>query len=65
MITNCPVCNELLGKKREVDHYCINLNCPARNINSLIHFASRVALNIDGLGVKAIETLNGVYLNKY
>lgn len=65
MITNCPVCNELLERKAgEVDHYCINLNCPARNINSLIHFASRVALNIDGLGVKAIETLNSLgYLN--
>lgn len=65
MITNCPVCNELLERKAgEVDHYCINLNCPARNINSLIHFASRAALNIDGLGVKAIETLNSLgYLN--
>ena len=65
MITNCPVCNELLERKAgEVDHYCTNLKCPARNINSLIHFASRVALNIDGLGVKAIETLNSLgYLN--
>ena len=65
MITNCPVCDGLLERKAgEVDHYCINLNCPARNINSLIHFASRVALNIDGLGVKVIETLNSLgYLN--
>lgn len=66
MIENCPVCHEkLIRKENEADYYCINNNCPARNINSLIHFASRVAMNIDGLGEKVIETLNKLgYLNK-
>ena len=66
MITNCPVCNSnLVRRENEADHYCLNEACPARNINALIHFASRVAMDIDGLGQKVIETLNSLgYLNK-
>ncbi|HKL95368.1 MAG TPA: NAD-dependent DNA ligase LigA [Haploplasma sp.] len=66
MITNCPVCNSVLVRKEnEADHYCLNEACPARNINALIHFASRVAMDIDGLGQRVVETLNSLgYLNK-
>lgn len=66
MIQNCPVCLEpLVRKETEADYYCVNLACPARNINSIIHFASRVAMDIDGLGIKVIETLNNLgYINK-
>ncbi len=56
MITNCPICNSVLQKKEgQVDYYCMNDNCPARSIESLIHFASRDAMNIDGLGDEIIE----------
>lgn len=65
MITTCPACNnEIIRKENEADYFCINELCPARNINSLIHFASRVAMNIEGLGEKVVETLNSLgYLN--
>ncbi len=56
MIKNCPVCQKpLVRKENEADYYCINPDCEARNIESLIHFASRDAMNIEGLGVKIIE----------
>ena len=56
MISNCPICNTpLVKKKDQVDYYCPNNNCPARGIEKLIHFASRDAMNIDGLGDEIIE----------
>ena len=56
MIENCPMCNTKLVKKNgQVDYYCQNEKCPARHIESLIHFASRDAMNIDGLGDRIIE----------
>ena len=56
MIENCPMCGEKLEKKEgQVDYFCFNKNCPARKIESLIHFASRDAMNIDGLGDRIIE----------
>lgn len=56
MITNCPMCNSPLVKKEgQVDYYCPNRKCPARNIESLIHFVSRDAMNIDGLGDRIME----------
>lgn len=56
MITNCPMCNTPLVKKEgQVDYYCPNQKCPARNIESLIHFVSRDAMNIDGLGDRIME----------
>ncbi len=56
MITNCPICNTKLVKKGDqVDWYCPNESCPARGIEKLIHFASRDAMNIDGLGDEIIE----------
>lgn len=57
--TDCPVCgSKLVKEKDEVDYYCVNLDCKARVVESLIHFASRDAMNIDGLGDKRIEQFN-------
>lgn len=56
MIKNCPMCNAPLVKKDgQVDYYCPNKKCPARNIEGLIHFVSRDAMNIDGLGDRIME----------
>ena len=58
MITNCPMCNtKLIKKEGQVDYYCPNDKCPARNIESLIHYVSRDAMNIDGLGDEIVEEL--------
>lgn len=58
MITNCPICDtRLIKKEGEVDYYCPNPNCPARHIESFIHFVSRPAMNIDGLGDRLMEDL--------
>ena len=51
MITECPMCQTKLVKKEgQVDYFCTNSKCPARHIEGLIHFASRDAMNIEGLG---------------
>lgn len=65
MIENCPICNTKLVKKEDqADWYCLNEQCPARNIETLIHYASRDAMNIDGLGEKIIEDFyNMKYIN--
>ena len=56
MITTCPVCGKaLIKKENEAHHYCINKECDARNIEKLVHFVSRKAMNIDGLGERIIE----------
>ena len=56
MITECPMCHTALVKKEgQVDYYCPNNKCPARHIEGLIHFASRDAMNIDGLGDRIME----------
>ncbi len=58
MITTCPMCDTPLQKKEgQVDYFCPNESCPARNINSLIHFVSRDAMNIEGLGEEIVEEL--------
>ena len=54
MIDNCPICDTKLVKK-DANHYCPNDNCPARNIEKLIHFTSRDAMNFDGFGERIIE----------
>lgn len=54
MIEYCPICNSKLVKK-DANHYCTNINCQARNIEGLIHFVSRDAMNIEGLGDRIIE----------
>lgn len=55
MINECPICGSLLVKKGNVDYFCVNDNCPKKNIEGLIHFASRNAMNIDGLGDEILE----------
>jgi len=66
MITNCPICGSILVKtETEADHFCVNKLCDARKIEGLIHFASRDAMNIDGLGEKIIEDFyNFGYIKK-
>jgi DNA ligase (NAD+) len=65
MIESCPVCaSPLIRKSGEADHYCTNPDCPGKNINSLIHFASRVAMDIDTLGERVVEIFHDLgYLN--
>ena len=55
MIKECPICGSTLVKRGNVDYFCVNDNCSKKNIESLIHFASRNAMNIDGLGDEIIE----------
>ncbi len=56
MITNCPKCNTpLIKKEGQVDYYCPNENCPARRVESFIHFVSRDAMNIEGFGDRIME----------
>ena len=55
MISTCPICGSTLVKRGNVDYFCVNDACPKKNIESLIHFASRNAMNIDGLGDEIIE----------
>jgi len=63
MITNCPECNhKLIRPTGEVDLYCLSSDCPAKIIAALIHFASRNAMNIDGLGEKIVTQLAGARL---
>ena len=57
--TTCPICgSHLVRLPDEAAHYCINQDCPARVVESMIHFASRDAMNIDTLGDKKIEQLH-------
>lgn len=58
MPENCPACqSELVHLNDEVALRCVNPNCPAQLKEGLIHFASRDAMNIDGLGERIIEQL--------
>lgn len=54
MIEECPNCKSELVKI-EAMHFCLNKNCPSRNIESLIHFASKDAMDIEGMGEKVCE----------
>lgn len=56
IIDHCPICNEVLVRsKSNIDLFCPNSLCPARNIEGLVHYVSRNAMNIDGLGERIIE----------
>lgn len=58
MVQNCPICNtRIIRKDTEADYYCPNNLCPARKIENIIHFVSRDAMNIDGMGETVIEDL--------
>ena len=63
--TNCPSCNsDLLHFEDEVALRCINPRCPAQIMEGLIHFASRDAMNITGLGPSVVEKLFSANLVK-
>ncbi|EPE62105.1 DNA ligase, NAD-dependent [Exiguobacterium sp. S17] len=61
--THCPACaSELVRLDGEADHRCVNPECPAQLLEGLIHFVSRPAMNIDGLGEKVITQLHAAGL---
>lgn len=63
--TNCPSCDsDLLHFEDEVALRCINPRCPAQIMEGLIHFASRDAMNITGLGSSVVEKLFAANLVK-
>jgi DNA ligase (NAD+) len=61
----CPVCGSKIHKvEGEVAYRCLNTACPAKRRESLLHFAGRHAMNIDGLGDKIVDQLVGKGLVK-
>lgn len=62
----CPSCHEkVIRENGEVDIRCINPECPAQLLRNLIHFCSRDAMDIEGLGPSIIETfVNEGMINK-
>src|SRR3989449_304835 len=58
MPKECPVCGTKIYKAEgEVAYRCVNAACPAKLKESLLHFAGRHAMNIDGLGAKIVDQL--------
>ena len=56
MTKNCPICgSKLIRRDNESAYYCVNPMCDRKNIEGLIHFASREAMNITGFGDRIIE----------
>jgi DNA ligase (NAD+) len=54
----CPVCGgPLVRLEGEADHYCVDLECPAQRVQRVLHFASRGAMDIEGLGEKLATAL--------
>ncbi len=54
----CPECNSKIHKDpEEVAYRCVNASCPAKRKESLLHFAGRHAMDIDGLGEKVVDQL--------
>jgi DNA ligase (NAD+) len=52
---SCPSCGgPLLREPGEADHRCVNLDCPARRLAGIVHFASRGAMDIEGLGEQQV-----------
>ncbi len=56
MSETCPVCRGPLTKVQGL-HYCLNEDCSSRKIEAMIHFSSRNAMDIDGMGSSIIEEL--------
>ena len=56
MIDNCPECGYPLVRK-DAMHFCVNPHCPAKQIEGIIHFASKDAMDIEGMGEKVVEQL--------
>ncbi|HPJ23490.1 MAG TPA: helix-hairpin-helix domain-containing protein, partial [Bacillota bacterium] len=65
MATHCPKCQSILVRNEgEADYYCLNPNCEAKHLEGIIHFASRDAYNIEGLGESILtEFYNEGYIN--
>ncbi len=58
MPTHCPACGEeLFREEGEAALRCLSSNCPAQRLRSIIHFASRSAMDIEGLGEAVVEQL--------
>jgi len=56
--SHCPDCgSEVVRTEGEVDYRCVNIDCPARLTGSLLHFASRGVMNIEGLGEAVVAQL--------
>jgi DNA ligase (NAD+) len=59
MPSHCPVCGgNVVRTPGEADHRCVNANCPAKLQGTILHFASRHVMNIDGLGEALVSQLN-------
>lgn len=67
MPENCPICNSPLEiNSNDAKRRCINTTCPALIQGAIIHFASRDAMDIKGLGEKVVEELfNAKLINNY
>src|SRR5438046_9167589 len=58
MPQKCPVCGgQVLRTEGEADHRCVNANCPAKLRETILHFASRGVMNLDGLGDALVNQL--------
>ncbi len=58
MPEKCPVCGgHVVRTEGEADHRCVNANCPAKLRESILHFASRRVMNIDGMGEALVTQL--------
>lgn len=56
--THCPDCgSEIVRAEGEVDYRCVNVDCPARLRESLLHFSARSVMNIEGLGESVVTQL--------
>src|SRR5262249_56871467 len=54
--TKCPICGEpLVRVEGEANHHCVNVDCPAQRVQRLVHWASRGALDIEGLGEERVR----------
>ena len=54
----CPVCGtKVVRTEGEVDYRCVNANCPAKLLGTILHFASRGVMNIDGMGEALVTQL--------
>jgi DNA ligase (NAD+) len=54
----CPVCGtKVVRTESEVDYRCVNANCPAKLLGTILHFASRGVMNIDGMGEALVTQL--------
>ena len=55
----CPVCDtKVVRTEGEVDYFCVNANCPAKLRETILHFASRGVMNIDGMGEALVNQLS-------